>query len=74
MIDYKAKPFCLNEEQVRWVEETFDSMTEDEKLGQLFIQMGKPDEYEYLDEKILKKPPVEVLEAVELAKRGGKGA
>ena len=55
MIDYKAKPFCLNEEQVRWVEETFDSMTEDEKLGQLFIQMGKPDEYEYLDEKILKK-------------------
>ncbi|MBQ9613302.1 MAG: glycoside hydrolase family 3 protein [Lachnospiraceae bacterium] len=55
MIDYTAKPFCLDDKGIRWVEETFASMTEDEKLGQLFIQMGKPDAYEYLDEKILKK-------------------
>ena len=36
MINYKDKPFCLNEQQIKWVEETFSSMTKDEKIGQLF--------------------------------------
>lgn len=39
MINLKAKPFNLNEEQLAWVENTFASMTEDEKVGQLFINL-----------------------------------
>lgn len=30
-------PFNLNDEQIKWVEETFNGLTEDEKIGQLFI-------------------------------------
>lgn len=36
MIQYKEKPLYLNDEQIQWVEETWNSMTEDEKIGQLF--------------------------------------
>lgn len=36
MIDYKAKPFYLNDADISWVEETLVSMTLDEKVGQLF--------------------------------------
>ncbi len=41
MVDLKAKPFCLSEEAIAWVNETIDSMTLDEKAGQLFVQMRK---------------------------------
>lgn len=36
MIQYKENPFCLTEEQVQWVESTYDSMSLEEKIGQLF--------------------------------------
>ena len=36
MIDFKANPFFLDDEKIRWVEETYDNMTLDEKIGQLF--------------------------------------
>ena len=36
MIRYKENPFYLTEEQIQWVEDTYDSMSLDEKLGQLF--------------------------------------
>ncbi len=36
MIDYKAKPFELSEEQIGWVEQTWEGMTKEEKIGQLF--------------------------------------
>ncbi len=49
MVDLKAKPFCLNEEAIAWVNETIDSMTLDEKAGQLFVQMRKS-----LDEETVK--------------------
>ena len=39
MVDLKAKPFCLNDEQISWVKETFDSLTFDEKVGQLFVNL-----------------------------------
>ena len=39
MVDLKAKPFYLNDEQIRWVEDTISSMTLDEKVGQLFINL-----------------------------------
>lgn len=44
MIDLKAKPFFLNEEDIRWVEETLASMTLEEKAGQVFCPMGFSDD------------------------------
>ncbi len=40
MIDLKARPFYLNDEQIKWVEETLSSMTLREKVGQVFCPMG----------------------------------
>ncbi len=37
MVDLRAKPFYLNEEQVQWVENTYAGMSLDEKIGQLFV-------------------------------------
>ena len=37
MVDLKAAPFYLDDEQIRWVEDTIAQMTLDEKLGQLFV-------------------------------------
>ena len=39
MIDLKAKPFYLNEEQIAWVEETLAGMSDDRKAEQLFCPM-----------------------------------
>ncbi len=48
MVDMKAKPFCLSEEDCRWVEDTIAGMTLDEKIGQLFFNMGSSREEDYL--------------------------
>ena len=37
MVDLRAKPFYLNEQEIRWVEDTIASMSLDEKLSQLFV-------------------------------------
>lgn len=37
MVDLKAKPFHLNDEQITWVERTISDMSLDDKIGQLFI-------------------------------------
>jgi len=37
MIDLRAKPFYLNDKQVKWVEDTFAGMNIEEKIGQLFV-------------------------------------
>ena len=39
MVDLKAKPFYLTEEQIKWVEEKIAGMTLDEKVGQMFINL-----------------------------------
>ena len=49
MINLKAKPFNLNEKQIQWVEDTFKSLTEDEKIGQLFINLTLKRDKESLD-------------------------
>ncbi len=38
MVDLKAKPYCLSDEDIAWVNETIDSMTDEEKVGQLFFE------------------------------------
>ena len=35
MIDLKGKPFYLDDEDIRWVEETIDAMSLEEKIGQI---------------------------------------
>ena len=37
MVDLKAKPFYLNDDEISWVEDTIASMSLDEKLSQLFV-------------------------------------
>ena len=36
MFDYRAKPFYLTDEEIEWVESTYESMNTEEKIGQLF--------------------------------------
>ena len=40
MIDLKAKPFFLSDEDIRWVRETLASMTREQKAGQVFCPLG----------------------------------
>ena len=39
MVNLREKPFNLNEEQLTWVEKTFASLSMEEKIGQLFINL-----------------------------------
>lgn len=39
MVDLRQKPFFLDDEGIQWVEDTIASMTLEEKVGQLFVQM-----------------------------------
>lgn len=45
MIDLKSRPFNLTDEQVKLVNDTLNSLSEDEKIGQIFCPIGmNPDE------------------------------
>ena len=44
MIDLKAKPFCLNDTDIQWVNDTLSVMTLEEKAGQVFCPMGFSDD------------------------------
>lgn len=50
MVDLKAKPYCLSDEDIKWVESTIASMTDEEKVGQLFFQLTSSHEEEHLKE------------------------
>ena len=39
-VDLKAKPYNLSDSDIQWVEETIQSMSIEEKIGQLFVNMG----------------------------------
>ena len=49
MINLKGKPFFLNEEDIAWVMETKNSMTLEEKVGQLFVPIGYSGDPGYLE-------------------------
>ncbi|MCM1246540.1 MAG: beta-hexosaminidase [Roseburia sp.] len=48
MVDMKANPFYLSDEDCKWVEDTIQDMTLDEKIGQLFFNMGSSRTEDYL--------------------------
>ncbi len=47
-VDLAKQPYNLDAEGVKWVEDTIANMTIDEKIGQLFFNMGTSTEPEYL--------------------------
>ncbi len=46
MVDLKAKPYYLDDEGVKWVMDTIAGMTDEEKVGQLFVNMVSSDKPE----------------------------
>ena len=48
MVDLRAKPYCLSDEDIAWVQNTIASMTDEEKVGQLFWQLCLSDDDRYL--------------------------
>ena len=39
-MNLKEKPFYLDDTDVEWVNKTLESLTDDEKIGQLFLPIG----------------------------------
>lgn len=50
MVDLRANPYFLNDEDIKWVEETIAGMTDEEKVGQLFFQLTSSPEDGYVKE------------------------
>ena len=50
MVDLKANPYYLSDEDCKWVEETIAGMTDEEKVGQLFFQLTSSHEETHLKE------------------------
>ena len=50
MVDLRAKPYGLSEQDIAWVESTIASMTDEEKVGQLFWQLTSAQDETYLRE------------------------
>ena len=50
MVDLRAKPYYLSDEDIAWVESTIAGMTAEEKVGQLFWQLTAGNSEEYLKE------------------------
>ena len=48
MVNLREKPYCLNEVDIAWVENTIAAMTAEEKVGQLFWQLCLSDNDDYL--------------------------
>ncbi len=48
MVNLKAKPYNLDDAGVKWVQDTIANMTIEEKIGQLFVNMGASRDEEYL--------------------------
>lgn len=50
MVDLRAKPYHLSDEDIAWIETTIASMSSEEKVGQLFWQLGAGNTEEYYRE------------------------
>lgn len=47
-VDLTKKPYFLEKEDIQWVEDTIAEMTTEEKIGQLFVNMGSERSEGYL--------------------------
>lgn len=50
MVDLKANPYYLTDEDCRWVKDTIAQMSDEEKVGQLFFQLTQSHDEAYLKE------------------------
>lgn len=50
MVNLKANPYFLSDEDCEWVESTIKGMSDEEKVGQLFFQLTASHDEEYLKE------------------------
>lgn len=50
MVDLTKRPYYLSDEDIAWVENTIRTMTDEEKVGQLFFQLTADTKEEYLRE------------------------
>lgn len=53
MVDLKGNPFFLDDEAIRWIENTKQNMSLEEKIGQLFVPIGYSSNPEYLQHVML---------------------
>ena len=51
-VNLREKPFNLDEKAIDWINQTIHSMTLEEKIGQLFVNMGSSRDEEYLTEMV----------------------
>jgi len=61
MINLKANPFFLNDDQIAWVEATRASLSTEEKLEQLFFPIGYSANEGYLQYELLNRHPGGVM-------------
>ena len=54
MVNLKAKPYNLSDEDILWVKQTIESMTPEEKVGQLFFQLTAGIDENYLKNLVTK--------------------
>ena len=54
MINLKDAPFHLSDVQIQWVKETLHAMTEEEKIGQLFLPIAFSADENYLRHEMLR--------------------
>lgn len=50
MVNLKANPYFLADEDIKWVEDTIAGMSAEEKVGQLFFQLTSSQDENYLKE------------------------
>ena len=50
MVDLRAKPYLLSDEDIAWVKDTIASMSDEEKVGQLFFQLTAGMDEKYLED------------------------
>lgn len=57
MINFKDKPFYLNDEDIEWINNAYNKMSLEERIGQLFFPIALTNNHEYLKYQILNKYP-----------------
>lgn len=54
MVNFKSNPFYLDDEAIKWVKDTISQMSIEEKIGQLFFNMGSSRTEDYLKDSVQK--------------------
>lgn len=69
MVDLSAKPYFLNKDQIKYVQNTVKNMSTDEKVGQLFFVIGQDENQVNIEEFIKKYQPGGMMYRPDKAKK-----